>query len=314
MTRATVLLLPGQGAQRPRMAAELYGTQPHFTRAMDDFLTALGPWGTRLHDQWLRHAPNPALDDAAHAQPLLLALGHALGHMVTATTGRPDILLGHSIGELAAAALAGVLDPTDLPRLALARDQALGTDGHGRMAAVAATPADLAAHLHPDTAIAAVNGPRQTVLSGPAAAMDTTERRLRAAGITVLPLRSSHAFHSPLMAPAAQRFTDLWHSAGIRPRPPARTLVSTRTAAPLTAREATHPHFWTGQLTLPVRYWPALKTLLDTRGTTPGLTLLDAGPDHTLSAPARRHPAVRSGASRVVPLLAAHTAASRSRT
>ncbi|WP_406346649.1 acyltransferase domain-containing protein [Streptomyces sp. NBC_00648] len=299
--RKTVLLLPGQGSQRERMAAGLYGAQPEFTARMDEFLTAAGSAGTRLAEQWLRPAPNPRMDTADVAQPLLLAVGHALGRAVAAAARPPHLLLGHSVGELAAASLAGVYRAADLGAVAAARSRALDGSGLGGMLAVAAAPHELPNDLGP-VSIAAVNGPRQTVLSGPPAPLEAAHKRLHALGRTVRVLRSGHAFHSPSMTEAARCFGR--ELARLRPGVPHTTVISSRTARPVTATQARDASFWADQLALPVRYWPALKAVLDAEGTAPGLLLLDAGADRTLSAPARHHPAVRAGASLIVPLLA----------
>lgn len=341
--RRTVLLLPGQGAQRERMAAGLYGAREEFTAPMDEFFGRLGTTGSRLRSEWLRPAPNPELDESAVAQPLLLAVGHALGRAVGAAAEPPGLLLGHSVGELAAACLVGVFDPADVGATAAARSRALEGTGHGGMLAVAAPEGQLAEELggfgdgsgvgadglavgadgvaaeadgvavagaadgtaFAGVAVAALNGPRQTVLAGPREALAAVEQRLRDRGILVRALRSGHAFHSPVMEGAALRFGEALAGFGPRaPRAAAGTVVSTRTGVAVTAEQARDPHFWGGQLAAPVRYWPALRELLDTLGRRPGLLLLDGSADRSLSAPARHHPAVRDGASEVVPLLA----------
>ncbi|MCD2463414.1 acyltransferase domain-containing protein [Streptomyces sp. NPDC056460] len=309
MSRRTVLLLPGQGAQRERMAAGLYEAVPEFAAPMDSFLAALGPEGARLREEWLRPAPNPSLDDALVSQPLLFGVGYALGRCVTALSGHaPDVLLGHSVGELAAAALAGVFSPEDAAQVMAARRTALAGRTGGGMLAVGAAVADVEPLLTPGAAVAAVNGPRQTVLAGPSDALARTSERLAAAGMVVRALRSGHAFHSPSLAGAAETYARALSHVPLRA--PEGALLSTRTARWLRAEEATDPAFWAGQLALPVLYWPALRALLDgTPDGTPdgpgtGLVLLDASADRSLTAPARRHPSVRSGASVVVPLLA----------
>jgi len=299
--RMTVLLLPGQGAHRERMAAGLYRRQPEFTARADALFGLLGPAGDRLARQWLRPAPNPAIGDAAVAQPLLLITGYALGSAVGATAQPPDLLLGHSVGELAAACLAGVFSPADLAAVVADRASTLGREGRGGMLAVAAAPGDLDGLLEAGVAVAAVNGPRQLVLAGPGPGLVATTTRLRAAGVTVRSLRSDQAFHSAAMRQAADRFR-----AGLsrlKLSVPHTTVISARTAAPVTPAQAVDPAFWADQLALPVYYWPALRSLLDGHGTQPGLVLLDASADRSLSAAARRHPAVRGGASVIVPLL-----------
>ncbi|MEU9957282.1 acyltransferase domain-containing protein [Streptomyces sp. NPDC050982] len=359
--RRSVLLLPGQGAQRERMAAGLYGAREEFTAPMDEFFGRLGTTGAGLRSAWLRPAPNPELDESAVAQPLLLAVGHALGRAVGTAAEPPALLLGHSVGELAAACLVGVFDPADIGALAAARSRALEGTGQGGMLAVAASEGQVAEELgglgdgaelsgfaegmavgadgvavsgmadgaavagvtaagvaaraavarvaagtaFAGVAVAALNGPRQTVLAGPREALAAVERRLRDRGILVRALRSGHAFHSPAMEGAARRFGEALAGFGPRvPRGGAGTVVSSRTGVAVTAEQARDPHFWGGQLAAPVRYWPALRELLDTLGRRPGLLLLDGSADRSLSAPARHHPAVRDGASEVVPLLA----------
>ncbi|MEU9783655.1 acyltransferase domain-containing protein [Streptomyces phaeochromogenes] len=348
--RRSVLLLPGQGAQRERMAAGLYEAREEFTAPMDEFFGRVGTTGARLRSAWLRPAPNPELDESAVAQPLLFAVGHALGRAVGAAAEPPGLLLGHSVGELAAACLMGVFDPADIGALAAARSRALEGTGYGGMLAVAASEGQLAEELggfgdgaavgadravagadrlavgadgiaagadgvavagvadraaFAGVAVAALNGPRQTVLAGPREALAAVEQRLRDRGFLVRALRSGHAFHSPAMEGAALRFGEALAGFGPHaPRAAAGTVVSTRTGVAVTADQARDPHFWGGQLAAPVRYWPALRELLDTLGRRPGLLLLDASADRSLSAPARHHPAVRDGASEVVPLLA----------
>ncbi|MFE6780330.1 acyltransferase domain-containing protein [Streptomyces sp. NPDC057702] len=308
-TPQAVLLLPGQGAQRERMAAGLYGQDTEFTRHLDLFLAGYGKAGEALREQWLRPGPNPELDLARHAQPLLFAVGHALGRTVARWSNGPRTFLGHSVGELAAACLAGVFTPEDAPALMAARARALrGAEGGG-MLAVAASTAELAPLTGADVTVAAVNGPRQTVVAGPGPALAATADRLRGAGFTVRATRSDVAFHTPALGPHADRFTRLIDVG--RLRPPTHELISTRTARTVTPREAVSGEFWAGQLVTPVRYGEALSALLDARGTAPGLFLLDASADGGLSAAARRHPAVRSGASEVLPLLPPLTGGSR---
>jgi acyl transferase domain-containing protein len=299
----TLLLLPGQGAQRERMAAGLYGRQPQFTACVSRLFLALGDDGDRLAGQWLRAAPNPGMRDAGTAQPLLLITGYALGMAVSSAARAPDLLLGHSAGELAAACVAGVFSPGDLARLVAARSRSLGPEGRGGMLAVAAAPAELPGDLAPGVAVAAVNGPRQCVLAGPDEALGKAEASLRSAGLTVRALKSGHAFHSAAMRAAAARFQD--ELSGLELSAPRITMISGQTAAPVSPAQAASPAFWAGQLMLPVRYWPALKSLLDTYGHSPGLVLLDASADRGLTTGARHHPAVRSGGSHIVPLIAA---------
>ncbi|MFD3523537.1 acyltransferase domain-containing protein [Streptomyces sp. NPDC058653] len=307
----TVLLLPGQGAQRERMAAGLHGRIPEFTEAADEFLGLLGAEGERLREVWLRPGTGPALDGAATAQPLLFAVGYALGRAVAARVpGAPAVLLGHSVGELAAACLAGVLPLTGAARLMAARGRALRTAPPGGMLAVAASVAGVGPFLGGGVTVGAVNGPRQTVLCGPREPLARAAERAGAAGLTVRPLRSDVGFHGPSLAGAAHALRAALDPERARWRAPRLPVYSSRTARPVTPAEAVRPDFWCDQVALPVLYWPALRALLAAEAAAPErkLLLLDASPDRSLGAPARRHPAVRAGRAAVVGLLPPRTA------
>ncbi|MFC8075119.1 acyltransferase domain-containing protein [Streptomyces sp. NPDC057307] len=312
----TVLLLPGQGAQRERMAAGLHGREPVFTRAVDEFLGLLGGEGERLREVWLRPGPHTALDGAGTAQPLLFAVGHALGRAVAARVpGAPAVLLGHSVGELAAACLAGVLPARTAALFMSARARALRTAPPGGMLAVAASVADVGPFLGAGVSVGAVNGPRQTVLCGAREPLARAGARAGAAGLTVRALRSDLGFHGPSLSRAARALRAALEPAGTvgkaaagwsAPRLP---LYSTRTARLVTPAEAVRPAFWCDQIALPVLYWPALRALLAAEESPARkLVLLDASPDRSLSTPARRHPSVRAGRVDVVGLLPSRTA------
>ncbi|MET9661210.1 acyltransferase domain-containing protein [Streptomyces sp. NPDC006510] len=300
--RRVVLLLPGQGAQRAGMAAGLYGVQPEFTRWMDEMFAALGADGDELRELWLSPATAGAVDEAVVAQPLLFAVGHALGRAVRSAAQEPDVLLGHSVGELVAACLAGVFTPAELATAVAGHVRRLDDTGRGGMLAVAATTEELSAQLRAGAVVAAENGPRQTVLAGSDSVLAAVRGQLERRNITLRTLGSGHAFHSPVMVPAARRFgQDLGR---LGPRPPRVTIMSTRTARPVSAGQAVDPAFWADQMWLPVRYWPALRSLLDSEGHDPGLVLLDASADRSLAVAARGHRAVLRGPSSVHPLLA----------
>ncbi|MBD0842314.1 acyltransferase domain-containing protein [Streptomyces sp. TRM68416] len=301
------LLLPGQGAQYPRMAAGLYDVEPVFTAAMDEVFDALGATGRALRRDWLAADPPRPLDDAALAQPLLFAVGHALGRLVLDRGAEPVALLGHSVGEMAAAALAGVFSGADAARLVVDRVRRVAGAPAGGMLAVAASVAQVEPYLGPDVTVGAVNAPRHTVLAGPRAALDAVAEQLDAAGLTSRPVASGTAFHSPVLGPCLEGSRDA--VAAVPRRAPLRTVYSGRTAAPLRADEAADPGFWAAQPMAPVLFWPALDALLnalldapDGAGAGP-LVLVEAGPGRTLSSIARRHPLVRRGGAVVVPLL-----------
>ncbi|MGW6603251.1 acyltransferase domain-containing protein [Streptomyces sp. NPDC055036] len=297
--RPIALLLPGQGSQHPCMAAGLYRHEPAFTTAMDEVFAAMGEEGPPLRADWLAERPAVALDRVTRSQPLLFAVDYALGRLVRSWGVRPVALLGHSIGELAAATLAGVFGLTDAVTLLRDRIRRLDGAGPGGMLAVAASPDELAVFLTGEVVVGAVNAPRQTVLAGPDPALEEVARTLRDKGFTVRRVPSLVAFHSPVLAPLTRGGEAL--IATLTPRPPRTTVYSGYTAAPLRPEEVSDPYFWTRQPVEPVLFRAALDALLAAGDH----TLVEAGPGQGLAQLARRHPAVRAGHSAVVPLLPA---------
>ncbi|GGU29774.1 acyltransferase domain-containing protein [Streptomyces coeruleorubidus] len=300
---AILLMFPGQGSQHPRMAVGLYGSEPAFTAAMDEVFDAYDAAGDseggRLRADWLSDHPAVPLDHVTRSQPLLFAVDYALGRMVMATTGRPWALLGHSVGEMAAAALAGVFTLRDAAGLLLDRVRRLAQAPPGGMLAVAAGEDGLGPYLGDgEVVVAAVNSPRQTILAGPVASLAEVARALREAGLTCREVPSLTAFHSPMLAPyaagAAERF------ASTRVAAPSIPLRSGYRPGAVTGQLAADPSYWAGHPVETVRFWPALDAMLGSRT---GVVCLETGPGQGLSTIARRHPTVRSGKNSVVPLL-----------
>ncbi|MER7312137.1 acyltransferase domain-containing protein [Streptomyces halstedii] len=290
------LLLPGQGAQYRRMAAGLYAAEPVFAEAVDEVLGAMGAEGDRMHADWLDERPGLPVDHVLRAQPLLFAVDHAFGRLVTSWGIRPTALLGHSIGEMAAATLAGVFSVRDAARVVLDRVTRLTAAPPGGMLAVAESAASLEPFLGGGVVVAAVNAPRQTVLGGPEDALRAVEETLRACGVTARRVPALSPFHSPVIAPYARGAEAVLTA--VERRPPRTVVHSCYTAAPLTAQQVADPAYWAAHPVNQVRFWPALDGLL-----APGeLVVVEAGPGRTLSSLALRHPSVRRGGSKVVAL------------
>ena len=299
--RPVALLFPGQGQQQPAMAAGLYGHEPHFTAAVDRVLDEWGDEGTRLRDRWLAGDDGAQMNDAPQSQPLLFAVGYGLGRMVLEWGVTPVALLGHSVGELVAATLAGVFTLPDALRMLRDRVESAVATGPGGMLAVAAAAEELTPYLPSDgrVSVAAVNAPRQTLLAGPDPDLGELAEKLAADGYTCRRAAARQAFHSPVMADAARQGRPL--VAAARPGPPCWPLYSAYTGGPLDADRVRDPDFWARQIADPVLFWPTLDTLLASGR----YLLLEAGPGQGLSSIARLHRAVRGGDSAVVPLLPA---------
>jgi phthiocerol/phenolphthiocerol synthesis type-I polyketide synthase E len=294
--RDIVFAFPGQGAQQVGMAAGLYRADAAFTGAMDSVLELFRGHGLELAGPWMDGTADQ-INRTVLAQPLLFAVEYSLAQQLIATGMRPAAVIGHSIGELAAAVVAGVLTLADGVKLVLARSRAMAIAPGSGMVAVAASHAELAEIMPDGLTLAVVNAPDQTVLAGTdeaiAAAMPGfAERRIAATR-----LAASAAFHSPLMKTAAAAFAEAFDGTGLAP--PQLPLYSAAAGRRITDDEAMQPAFWTEQVTKPVRFDRALDALLrDGRR-----LLVETGPGRALTAIARKHPAVRDGSSATVPVL-----------
>jgi acyl transferase domain-containing protein len=299
--RPVALLFPGQGAQQARMAAGLYEHEQSaaFTAVMDAAFGLLGDDGPRVRADWLAPGPADLLDDVTRAQPLLYAIGCALGRLVESWGIEPAALLGHSAGEMVAATMAGVLAFEDAIRLMRDRMRIFADSPPGGMLAVAASPGELAPYLSGEVALAAVNGPRQALLAGPGRPLAAAERQLRADGVTCRRARARQAFHSPAVADAVARSASGWAATPLRA--PERTVYSACLGGILPDGQARDPGFWASQAGRPVLFGPTLDRLLRDGD----FLLVEAGPGQGLSALARRHRQVAAGRSAVTAMLPA---------
>jgi acyl transferase domain-containing protein/acyl carrier protein len=293
-----VFAFPGQGAQFPRMAAGLYGRQRVFTETIDECLDGLARHGLDLWPVWLADDPGVGLDETATAQPLLFAIEYALARQWMAWGITPAAVLGHSVGELVAAAVAGVCTVDDALGLVVARGRAMQAQPRGGMLVAAAAPEHVLASSIPGVVVAAVNAADQTVLAGPVGELETVAASLNAAGIATRPLRTSHAFHSPAMAEAVDEFAAAF--AGVALSVPTVPMYSSATGKLLSAAEAADPAFWARQLAEPVLFVNAVDTVTAELG---GGVVLEVGPGTALSTVLRRHSSVAQDWWRVVATL-----------
>jgi acyl transferase domain-containing protein len=208
--RKLAFLFPGQGAQYPGMARAFYQAEPAFREAFDAVASRLRKTSGADISELIFGAPDaPALAQTGVLQPALFAIEWALAQMLKEWGLRPDAVLGHSVGAYAAMAVAGVYSLEDATDLIGQRAALMGAlPAGGAMAALFADEAqaiELCRGID-GVVIAAANSPSNTVIAGDAASVDRLEERARAAEVMSRRLTVSHAFHSPLMEPAAEPF------------------------------------------------------------------------------------------------------------
>ena len=299
-----VFLFPGQGSQHPGMARQLCDEAPAFREAFDRVVSlAQARLGVPLR-QWLVEA-DPADDAVArllaetrHAQPALFAVSVGLAAWLDSLGIEPDAMIGHSIGEYAAACHAGVMSLEDATAAVVARGQAMFDQPPGAMLAVRTDAATLGSLLPPGVEIAGLNAPSLTIVAGSAEAIDALAPALEARDIGTTRLRVSHAFHSASMEAALPRVQAALAAA--RLQPPRRSLYACVSGEPLTAAEATDPSYWARQVRAPVQFTRALSRELAHGEDT---VFIEVGPGQALTALLRQHRTPAGAVPRQVALL-----------
>jgi phthiocerol/phenolphthiocerol synthesis type-I polyketide synthase E len=286
-----IFLFPGQGAQFAGMTREIYRHEPVFREALDRCCELLRPHlgldlRSILHPlAGEEEEASARLRQTALTQPALFAVEYALARLWMHRGLEPEGFAGHSIGEYAAACVAGVMSLEDALRLVAARGALMQEMPAGAMLSVSLAENEVRAVLPAELDVCAINGPALTVVGGTGEAVEAFAAELEARGVHHQRLHTSHAFHSRMMEPIVARFEEVAREVTLRA--PEIPFVSNLTGGWISDAQATSPRYWADHLRSAVRWDDNLRTLLDE----PDRVLLEVGPGRGLATLARRHPA-----------------------
>jgi len=287
--RPVVFMFSGQGAQYVNMAGELYRQEPVFREEMDrcfEILTPIPGYDLKETLYPVEGAANNVkerqdkmdINQTQLAQPLLFIIEYSLARMFMDWGIVPVGMIGHSIGEFAAACISGCMSLEDALRLVAARGRLMQETAPGAMLSVGMNETDITQALgqYPDLSLAAVNSPKHCVVSGKTEVIEKLEKQLSQQNQFNKRLKTSHAFHSPLMEPIMDKFAET--AAKVKLNGPKIPFISGVTGTWITAEEVCDKHYWVNHLRKPVRFAAGIAEILKD----PTRILLEVGPGNSL--------------------------------
>jgi acyl transferase domain-containing protein len=310
--RPLVFMFPGIGDQYQGMAEGLYRCFPVFRRELDRCLRLLEtelatglrsvlypatprPSGTSLAALFDQRDTTQKIHRTLIAQPLAFATQYALAQLLLSLGITPSAMVGYSLGEYVAACMVGVFTLEDVLRVIAMRAKLMDAVPEGAMLAVVAEPERLSRYTGDGLAIASLDGPSLTVLTGPAGAIEAAGRRLMDEGVATRRLATTHAFHSPMMEPIQGPLHEMLSAVPLRP--PRTPFLSNVTGTWITDEEATDPGYWTGHGLRTVRFADDLNEMWKLSRPVP----IEVGPGRTLTNLARQHPGHHGPVLRTLP-------------
>lgn len=284
--RPIVFMFPGQGSQTWNMGKGLYETEPLFRELVDRGAVRVQEiTGTDIRDLLFAEVePGDAspLDATVNTQPALFLIQYATARLLMSWGIKPDAMIGHSLGELVSSVLAGVYQFEDAACAIAERGRLTFAQPPGVMLSVRLAVEELEPLLPDGAGIAAANGPRQTVASGRPGAMDALQGTLEGRGIAFQRLRTTHAFHSPMMEPVMEPLMQRF--ASMPARAPEIPYISCVTGTWVDASQPVAAEYWAHQCRAPVMFARALETVAELDQP----VLVEIGPGRTLITFARQ--------------------------
>ncbi len=249
---------PGQGTQQLGMGQGLAEQHPIFRKHWDrlaKIVQSLSGWN--LTDVINDPSPDSRLHQTEYAQPAIFCCSLAMAYTLQELQLEPDAMIGHSIGEIAAACFAGLWSDEDACAIIVKRAQLMGQLAAGGMCAVAMRADELKAILHSDLDIAAINGTKSIVIAGPKEALEKQETEFTKQGLKFSRLQTSHAFHSRAMDPIVSTFKE--YVTQFPRHSITKSIYSAKSGKLMTQEQAANPQYWADHLRDPVMFYEALQ-------------------------------------------------------